>query len=274
MELSDLVPKDYEWYNRSRLVEVHGVPLFLVGVEHNIVSAFTDWPSLVEVLEKSDQLVGEADPAKISKEITEQTAFYMMVYDALSYMRKPLHSIDPLTPKQLAMDEKVKDAGITMQVLGGFGGVVCAIDATETRRLSRRGFLAALGGSAATFLLGNNLMRTTGFKGLTTTYDGYTPEEFFTTSSFDYRNVMIAKGLDLLAEKRFEKGRPVSAMYGALHPDHIQFYLKHPSIRQAKELCYALTFRRVSENVIRSYSNMSNNGFFELANEEPTVTKL
>ena len=54
----------------------------------------------------------------------------------------------------------------------------------------------------------------------------------------DYRNVVIAEGLDQL-DKKLEKGISVGAIYGAAHGPEVKDYISSPVKREAQLALYA-----------------------------------
>lgn len=71
---------------------------------------------------------------------------------------------------------------------------------------------------------------------------------------YDYRDVVIAEGVDRLTKKRSYDG-PIVFIYGAAHTDPIMNYLKDPVLREIRKLKYALyePFKDISPPTISEY---------------------
>jgi hypothetical protein len=209
--------------------------------------------------DKSRDLVQEAAKLYEGRELSEEELcnfldmhrpgvrfFNMMKYLAENY-NKPIVSADPLT---LAVDEKLVDREIFISKAKIFlameaAGLGMAIDSKRFKSgsspatskksvLGRRAFVGLMGGvmaaSGASALITNEnnnhrLQRADNKLGI------------LIHNLLDYRNVVVAEGLDRLTRDSNIK-EPIVVVYGDYHRREIRFYLEHPKERKVKRNTY------------------------------------
>lgn len=69
----------------------------------------------------------------------------------------------------------------------------------------------------------------------------------------DYRNVMIAEGIDKISSE-IKDVKNLACMHGAAHTRPIKAYLKNPTLRKTKKLLYKITYDLASETKVREYT--------------------
>ena len=119
--------------------------------------------------------------------------------------------------------------------------------AKETSGMTRRDFLALLGGSLALLNYGSLLANLSNSGGREEN-----PLALLLYNAFDYRDVAVAKGIDLVTkEKMVADEGPIMLVYGAGH-NGIQHYMGSPHEREIRYRAY-LPFRNIASPYLRLF---------------------
>lgn len=236
----------------------HGqLDINFVGLRHEPETLLKYRKQIESVIRESDFVVVEAvlnvgqkehmSTAALAEQRSGNTAPDVLFGEIENMARKhgkPIVSMDALTSsRNLAEGIEMQqyesmEALKTPHRVAGMLGVAAALGAAATEQpqgkkpLNRREFLrgAAYATGAVTGL--NSLLNGTDL--------GYykTGVRTLLHGGQDYRDVVLAEGMDVLA-KKFSKPKKVAVMYGAAHFIGLKHYLENPNLRATKRKLYA-----------------------------------
>lgn len=183
---------------------------------------------------------------------------------------KPVATVDPMQsrsgpenyisfPQLRAKDQQVLAGKLAIMGVGTLGLIIPSILKMGEKKeegkprpgMGRRRFLQVLGGTAAAIAAGSEAGAVSRENQSGEQSPKPNPLRTLLYDSFDYRDVIIAEGLDRIT-KELETEGPVVVIYGEGHRDPVRKYAKAPGERQMKKLAYR-PYKSVAEPKLRVF---------------------
>lgn len=275
---------------REKYIELHGVPIRLLGVSHHVKTLeIEEYRSALEsAIANSERIIIEGVPTATAPEkVDEAVALVMSLNPKASeeelrkffkktltdnpYMKffenlgeiaavhnKALLIADPnqdvlnvIRLQQRGIDVEKTKVGIALAMLLASMGF---LHVANRPKMSRRAFLRSMGaGLGLGAMLGIGSFAEGIQVGLSNDRGrSKDPLGFLLYSYLDYRNVGVAEVLDCVAREARGKGS-ISLIYGRDHVEEIAFYATHPIERKAKYIAYK-PFRSVQDSFAREFT--------------------
>lgn len=179
--------------------------------------------------------------------------FFRQIEHSAAEEGKMLAVADPLTFENWkpldARDDSVTDAKVGLAIGGTLAVVGQAIEERK-RKIPRRSFLKGILGAAAV-VAGASIIRDRKATSSALKYD-----------EKDYRDVMVAEGLDRLTKLASPDDGPIVVIYGADHSEPVLHYATSPKERTVKAAAYA-PYRTVSRPELHLFEFDQANGVWK-----------
>lgn len=235
---------DYEEYPFSILdAEIRGGSIKLCGVEHNEKFFNKHMETFEGMIKETDCVVTELKAGRAYPTDRSFERFYSGIHEICKEEGKDVLNVDPLN-----WENRIMDIGLTLgscNVMSHEVGNFIAentLTRTEFLRLGVASYLLLNTGLSVT-IIGRLISKTTPF--------GYGVN--------DFRNVKIARGLELMPDIMEDYDCKILSLHGQNHSKPIKYYLEHKKIREIKEALYWFPFGLFGDNYIHRYSSEDGN---------------
>jgi len=253
---------------------INGVKMNFGGVEHTQAFLMSNFAALKSLILNSSLVITETAPFDLDKKNKNQAnpdamAFFKGVTDIARMNPKKLAIIDPYV-------QSVKNAETWFEIasLTPLAGVATLALAKE--RFSRRELLASAAGIGIAYSF-NTQSRlsvpdhvrymTGGEEAVLKKYMTHGIDDTLGISSYNYRNIITACGIDEITKQHPKSGLPITVIHGAGHPSNIIASLKENTTEAfIKKKIYDCTYGFFGRQSIRNYEVVQ--GEWQLKSEQ------
>lgn len=267
-ELEKMFVEEVESLSQRENMEVGNLELHMIGFPHQMEAIPVLRQRLETEIQSTDFTILEvgiqiADPkaarGQVARMSSTEIAFFQIEEMARKYKKKVIltdpgynydgSSREEYQEKLEEVDKKVQESIQTVIGIGGgipaaagaTYGLLKTVDAIDKKTLTRRDALKIGGGVALT---GLSFLATDKIGSAITAADEEhkallleSGDRIKLYSFFDYRDVVIAEGIENLAGS-FSKKIKATLLFGKGHIDGIKYYLENPKVRAMKLKAY------------------------------------
>ncbi len=238
--------------------KIDNTDITILGVQHVEPFLLQHYSFLQSQINKADAVVLEQVVGGSS--VTDSFFGHL----AMIAIPKPVYVVDPINTALFFTDRVLGFLGLCIMLTSPMRYATRFVakkvfKGKESKKApTRREFLGSLFKSAAIFGAGTSLF--SGSLSSLSLKDAISPnmvlnygvEDVLSYGSIDFRNIIIAEGLNKIITTQKEK--KILTIHGDAHSKPIHYYLTHPAFR-AKKLAY-LPFALICRNEIKKYQFM------------------
>lgn len=226
-------PKDYPCEVLEE--KINSTNVSIIGVSHDPDFMLEHESFFKEKISQSDAILLEHEPYF-------KDGFFNEIGRIAYSQGKRVYNADPMSKATGRLDKIQGVLGFGLALSAGMLGELYALP------VGLYFFLGSLGGTVLRYM-------SAGFLAMkkSTVPDPKNYYDILLYGETDYRNVMIAEGIDKISSE-IKDVKKLACMHGAAHTRPIKAYLKNPALRKAKRLLYKITYDLDSEKKVREYT--------------------
>lgn len=215
--------------------KINSTSVSIIGISHDPDFMFEHESFFKEKISQSDAILLECEPYF-------RDGFFNEIGRIAYSQGKKVYNADPMSKATGRLDLIQGGLGFGLALSAGLLGELYAIP------VGLYFFLGSLSGAIVRYMPAGLLAVKK-----STAPDPKNYYDILFYGETDYRNVMIAEGIDKISSE-IKDVKKLACMHGAAHTRPVKAYLKNPALRKTKKLLYKVTYNLDSETKVREYT--------------------